>query len=170
MPARVRFEPRPARSRPRWNSLSSAASQSPASFKPWGTKTSRKRPIACAPPIATRETPSASRFRPCMSARASSATRSLVPSRSTAARGLELKRRQVELGLVLDGGERDREVLDREAGRVERRDLVVALPPGGGAVEHSAELGDPAPLELAGFDRVHELAVMAGLLPVVGED
>ena len=61
------------------------------------------------------------------------------PVRSGAARGraddgraavLELEPRQVgDLVRALERGECDREVLDREAGRVERRDLVVAARP-----------------------------------------
>ena len=39
--------------------------------------------------------------------------------------GLEVELRQVELACTLERGERDREVLDGEAGGVERGDLVV---------------------------------------------
>src|SRR5690349_11009372 len=87
MSRRPRFEPRPARSRPRRNSPCSAASQSPASLRssPPGPKRSRKRPIDCAPPIGTTETPSAARCRPRRSASASSATWSLIPSTRTTA-------------------------------------------------------------------------------------
>ena len=38
------------------------------------------------------------------------------------------------------------------------------------AREHGAELGHAASLEPAGLDRVDQLAVVARLLPVVGED
>src|SRR5919204_4302945 len=89
MPARGRSEPRPARSRPRRYSSSSAASQSPASLtsSPRGPNCSRKRPIAWAPPIGTTATPSAARSRLRRLASVSSATWSLVPSTSTTARG-----------------------------------------------------------------------------------
>jgi predicted enzyme related to lactoylglutathione lyase len=55
---------------------------------------------------------------------------------------LEIDRRQVELVRVLERGEGDREVLDREAGRVERRDLVVAAAAVSVACEDAAELRD----------------------------
>src|SRR5881397_1122383 len=129
--------------------------------------TSRKRPIACAPPIGTSVTPAASRSTPRWSASASIATRSLVPSTRIAARALELKRRQVQVVGALHRGEGNCEVLDREPGRVERRDLLVGLPPLRVAGKHGAELGHAAPLELPGLDRVDELPVVARLLPVV---
>ena len=44
---------------------------------------------------------------------------------SGAARRLEVDPRQVELARALVGGDRDREILDREPGRVEDRDLLV---------------------------------------------
>src|SRR5262245_6514655 len=158
MSARVRFEPSPARSSPRWNSPSSAASHRPARFSPCGTNTSRKRPIACAPPIGTSVTPAASRSTLRWSASASIATRSLVPSTRIAARALELKHRKVEeLVRAFDRREGDREVLDGEAGRVEGRDLVVGAAALCVTGEHGPELGHAAPLELAGLDGVHEL-------------
>ena len=52
---------------------------------------------------------------------------------------LELDLRQVELGRALHRRERDREVLDREAGRVEERDLGVVAAAVLGAGEHRAE-------------------------------
>ena len=99
--------------------------------------------------------PSASRFRSCRSARASTATWSLTPSTRTTARGLELKRRQIQLARLFDCRERDREVLDCEAGRVERCDLLVALPAGRAAGQDVSELGHPvsrraSPLRLRG--------------------
>ena len=57
--------------------------------------------------------------------------------------GPELKRRQIQLVCLLDCRERDREVLDREPRRVERRDLLLALTSGRRAGEHVAELGRP---------------------------
>src|SRR5262245_30509199 len=104
------------------------------------------------------------------SASVSIATMSLVPSTRIAARGLELKRGEVQLVLALDRRERDREILDREPGRVEGRDLVGSRAPLRVTGEDRAELGHTVPLELPGLDRVHELAVVARLLPVVRED
>src|SRR6266480_499631 len=131
---------------------------------------SRKRPIACAPPIGTSEMPAASVSTSRRSASASIATRSLVPSTRIAARGLELKGREIQPVLALDRGEGDREVLDREARRVEGRGLLVSPTPLRLTGENRAELGHAASLEPAGLDRVHELAVVARLLPVVGEN
>src|SRR5438477_6666371 len=78
----------PARSSARRNSRSSPASHSPASLasSPRGPKRSRYLPMLCAPPIGTIATPSASRSRPRRFASVWSATWSLVPSTSTAAR------------------------------------------------------------------------------------
>src|SRR5262245_65558568 len=114
--------------------------------------------------------PATSVSTPRCSANASIATMSLVPSTRIAARVLELKGGQVEVVLALDRGECDREVLDREPGRVERRDLDVRLPSVRVSGQHSAELRHSAALELACLDRVHMLAVVARLLPVVRED
>src|SRR5512132_4351257 len=103
--------------------------------------------------------PAASRSTPRWSARASIATRSLVPSTRIAARALELKCRQVQLVGAFHRGEGDGQVLDREAGRVEGRDLIVGLPALSVTREHYAQLGNAAALEPACFDRVHDLAV-----------
>jgi hypothetical protein len=61
--------------------------------------------------------------------------------------------------------ERDGEILDREAGRVEDRDLVLVAAalvfPG----EDAAELGDVLAAEAAFVDRAADVAVVARLLP-----
>src|SRR5512141_1635691 len=58
MSVRVRSEPRPARSRPRWKSPSSPTSQRPASLRsnPCGPYRSRKLPMFFEPPIGTTAT------------------------------------------------------------------------------------------------------------------
>src|ERR687898_1714058 len=108
MPARVSSAPRPARSRPRRNSVSSAASQRPASLtsSPFGPNRSRNRPIACAPPIGTTSTPSASRSPPRRSASASSAHWSLIPSTSTTARGSAISHKRIAVPTRVRAGSR----------------------------------------------------------------
>src|SRR5829696_64435 len=86
MPSRVSSLPRSARSSARRKLASSPMSQSPASRTPSPAYRSRKRPSAWAPPIGTTATPSASRSRPRLAARASTARRSLSPSTETTAR------------------------------------------------------------------------------------
>ena len=71
------------------------------------------------------------------------------------------------LGL-LDGRECDRENLNREPGRVEYRDLLVALSSQSVACEDGAEFGHLRSLRQPRRDGVYELAVVACLLPVVG--
>ena len=78
--------------------------------------------------------------------------------------------RQVELGRSLDGGERDREILNREAGRVEHRDLVFAAASFRGSGEHVSELRCIGSRDASGFDGVRKVAVVRRLLPVVAED
>ncbi len=67
-------------------------------------------------------------------------------------------------------GERHRQILNREPGRVEDGDLLGAAAALGGSVEHRTELGHGLAREGARLDGVHELAVVARLLPVVAED
>ena len=83
----------------------------------------------------------------------------------------EVDLRQVELVRDLVGGERDREVLDREPGRVEHRDLVGRAAPGrlaGRAPRRARSRRSRA--TQAGLDRVREVAGVARLPPVVAED
>jgi hypothetical protein len=68
---------------------------------------------------------------------------------------------------VLERDERDREVLDREAGRVERRDLVVRAPPLGVAREHRAELRDVVARRETRLDSMRGLAAVGSLFAVV---
>ena len=92
-------------------------------------------------------------------------------SRLSRASKSELEDRQAQLVGAVRGGEGDRQILDREPGRVERRDLV-------------GSSRGPAPLRRAprrarsrrlgsddaGVDGVGELAAVARLLPVVAEE
>ena len=68
------------------------------------------------------------------------------------------------------GGDRDREVLDREAGGVEQRHRIVVRPAGGGAREHRAEVGDVLAGDRAGLDGAGELPAVGGLRPLVAEE
>ena len=86
------------------------------------------------------------------------------------ARALELDRRQVERRRLAHRGQRDREVLDREPRRVEKRDLVLAGPSGRVSGEHVAELGDVVPSKHARRDCRGKLAAVARLFLVVAED
>ena len=83
---------------------------------------------------------------------------------------LELEARELQVVRALDGGERDREILDREPGRVECRDLLVGAPTFGRAGQHCAELRDVAFGHEPRVDGVRELAAVGGLLPVVREE
>ncbi len=85
------------------------------------------------------------------------------------ARVLELERSQVQRIRLFHRGECDRQVLNREAGRVEDRRLVVAAPSLGIAGEDIAELCDVFTRELPGLERVNELSVVARLLSVTHE-
>ncbi len=80
--------------------------------------------------------------------------------------GSEVERRQIELAGSLHRRERDREVLDREPGRVECRDLVIGTAPVRFPGENGAELSDLLALQRACLDGVHELAVVARLLRI----
>ena len=64
----------------------------------------------------------------------------------------------------------ERQVLDREAGRVEQRDLVGAGAPVRRAGEDGAELGHVVARDEAGLDRAGQLAAVAGLRPLVAEE
>src|SRR3954463_6113269 len=83
---------------------------------------------------------------------------------------LEFDCRQLELGYALDRGERNRQVLDGETGRVEDGDLVRAAAPLRSAGEHVSELRRVGAHDPAGFDGMREVAVVRRLFPVVAED
>jgi hypothetical protein len=82
--------------------------------------------------------------------------------------GLEVERGEVELIGALHRGERDGEILNSQAGRVENRDVVLRLTAGCRTGEHLAELGHVLARDLASLDRVRKVAVVTGLFPVVG--
>ena len=63
----------------------------------------------------------------------------------------------------------DREVLDREAGRVEQRHRLGAGPSGHLAGQHRAELADAIAVNQPGVDRPGQLAAVRGLRPLVAE-
>src|SRR5215207_4752253 len=65
--------------------------------------------------------------------------------------------------------DRDPQVLDREAGRVEQRDLVVRPPPLRTAHDHVAELGHLIPAHGARGHAAGQLAASSGLCPLVAE-
>ena len=67
-------------------------------------------------------------------------------------------------------GDRDREILHREAGRVEHRDVVVGCAPRLGAEKNPAELGDVGALEPPRVDEPGDVAVVARLRPLVAHD
>src|SRR3982751_1768638 len=71
---------------------------------------------------------------------------------------------------MLESGECDGQILDREPGRVECRDLLVRAPALLVTAQYRPELGRLLTFQRACFDRVHELAVVTRLLPVVAED
>src|SRR5690242_7720019 len=70
----------------------------------------------------------------------------------------------------LDDGHRDRQVLDREPGRVEERDRLLPAAPARLAGEDGAEIGDDAAADLSPRDRARELAPGGRLLPLVAEE
>src|SRR5712692_9106045 len=81
----------------------------------------------------------------------------------------EIDPRQIELLRALECDERDGEILEREARRVERRRLIVGSPSRGVAGEHVADLSDVSTREQARLDCSGALAAVAGLFPVVTE-
>src|SRR5712692_11875295 len=81
----------------------------------------------------------------------------------------EIDPRQIELVRALERNERDREILEREARRVERRRLVVGAPSRRVAGEYVADLRDIRTREQARLDSGGALAAVAGLFPVVTE-
>jgi hypothetical protein len=76
----------------------------------------------------------------------------------------EIDPRQIELVRALECDQRDGEILEREARRVERRRLVVGSPSRGVAGEHMADLGDVRTREQARLDCSGGLAAVARLL------
>ena len=173
MPSAVRFEPEPGAFEPARELASSAASQALPASDPEERTRRGSRPIAPARRPA-RATPADHRpLTPlCVGQRLdrNQVARSLDEDRCAGARSSSVGRSSSSRAL-----DRRRvaiaSVLDREACRVEGRDLVVGLPPLRVAVKRRRpSLGHAASLEPAGLDRVHELAVVARLLPVVGED
>jgi len=73
---------------------------------------------------------------------------------------LEIDRGQVELVDALHRGERDRQVLNGETGRVEDRRLVVATPSFSLACENVAELRHVLARHASGVDGVREIPVV----------
>src|SRR4051794_7007394 len=67
-------------------------------------------------------------------------------------------------------GERNREILDREPGRVERGDVGVVLAARRVTREHAPDRRDVLLRDELRLDRVRELAAVARLLPVVAEE
>ncbi len=61
----------------------------------------------------------------------------------------------------------DRQILDREARRVENRDIVIGAAPLGRSCQDISQLGHVVAPEEPRFDRVHEVAVVACLLIVM---
>src|SRR4029079_13439244 len=99
--------------------------------------------------------------------RATRARARALRSRAAARCGLELDRRKAQLADLLHCGQRDGKVLDGEAGAVEDRDVVRRLTAGGRVREDVSELGHLLARDLARLYGVHELAVVAGLVPLV---
>src|SRR4051794_3753506 len=64
----------------------------------------------------------------------------------------------------------DRQVLDRQAGRVEERDLFGVPATDRAAGDDGADLGHVDPSHATGRDRGGQLATAAGLLPLVAEE
>ena len=85
-------------------------------------------------------------------------------------RGLEAEARQVELVDALERRQRDREVLDREAGRVEDRDSSAERRPSAAPASTAPSSVTSARSSSAGLHRVGDVAAVARLLPLVGED
>jgi hypothetical protein len=73
---------------------------------------------------------------------------------------LEIDRGQVELADAPHRGERDRQVLNGETGRVEDRRLFVVTPSFSLACEHVAELRHVVARDASGVDGVCEIAVV----------
>ena len=76
---------------------------------------------------------------------------------------------EIELGCLRERDLRNSEILDREACRVEERDVTRASAAFRFAREHRSELGDVRPRHDARIDSGRELSAVAGLLPVVAE-
>src|SRR5919109_196141 len=87
-----------------------------------------------------------------------------------AALSLEVDVLKIQLADALERGERDRQVLDREAGGVEDRDVVVALATRGLPGQNVSQLRYIFPREDTLLDRRFEVARLACLLPLVAED
>src|SRR5206468_2020403 len=96
--------------------------------------------------------------------------RAYAPMAFVATGVLEVERREVQLVGALHRCERDGEVLDREAGRVEDGDVARRLAAGRLSHENCAELVRLVLSDRTGLDGVSELAVVACLFPVVTED
>ena len=88
---------------------------------------------------------------------------STIASNAAAPVGLQVERLQVELARPGERGLRDREVLDREPGGVEERDVGVVLAAWGLASQHGPELGDVPAVDLPCLDGPRDLAPVAGL-------
>ena len=83
---------------------------------------------------------------------------------------LERGRSRPESSRALERRERDREILDREPGRVEDRDLVGVRPARRRSRRARAERRSRRPAHEPRLDGVRELAAVARLLPVVAEE
>jgi hypothetical protein len=76
---------------------------------------------------------------------------------------LEVDLRQVELVGPLERNERDREILQRETGRIEQRDVGGRFSAGRGSDEHVADLAHVLSIDEAGCNSRGKLASMTGL-------